>query len=119
MNIMTTVESLAEQGLVQEQAQAANHTGPSIIEKFVIRLPAGLRDQVKHLSEQNRRSMNAEIIMVLENHVRQQLVQQLLESNDTGNYHVGQRPAEAAFDLVLESLPQKKKTALIELLSYY
>ena len=39
---------------------------PSLVEKFVIRLPNGLREQIKALSEQNRRSMNSEIIMVLE-----------------------------------------------------
>ena len=37
-----------------------------MIEKFVIRLPKGLRNKIKHLSEQNRRSMDSEIIMVLE-----------------------------------------------------
>jgi hypothetical protein len=36
---------------------------PSLVEKFVIRLPNGLREQIKALSEQNRRSMNSEIIM--------------------------------------------------------
>src|SRR5688500_6511589 len=45
---------------------------PALIEKFVIRLPNGLRDQIRQLSEQNRRSMNSEIIMVLESHIRQQ-----------------------------------------------
>jgi len=44
---------------------------PSLVEKFVIRLPNGLREQIKALSEQNRRSMNSEIIMVLEKHIQQ------------------------------------------------
>ena len=44
-----------------------------MIEKFVIRLPKGLRNKIKHLSEQNRRSMNSEIIMVLEKLLQQNL----------------------------------------------
>jgi len=43
---------------------------PSLVEKFVIRLPNGLREQIKALSEQNRRSMNSEIIMGLEKHIQ-------------------------------------------------
>lgn len=46
-------------------------SSPSLVEKFVIRLPQGLREQIKTLSEQNRRSMNSEIIMVLEKHIEQ------------------------------------------------
>lgn len=45
----------------------SNKRTPALVEKFVIRLPNGLREQIKALSEQNRRSMNSEIIMVLEN----------------------------------------------------
>ena len=44
-----------------------------MIEKFVIRLPKGLRNTIKHLPEQNRRSMNSEIFMVLEKLSQQNL----------------------------------------------
>jgi len=44
-----------------------------MIEKFVIRLPKGLRNTIKHLSEQNHRSLNYEIIMVLEKLSQQNL----------------------------------------------
>jgi predicted HicB family RNase H-like nuclease len=47
---------------------------PALIEKFVIRLPKGIRKKIKHSSEQNRRSMNSEIIMVLEQHIQQNLM---------------------------------------------
>ncbi len=49
----------------------SNKRTPALVEKFVIRLPNGLREQIKALSEQNRRSMNSEIIMVLEKHIQQ------------------------------------------------
>ncbi|WP_416347232.1 Arc family DNA-binding protein [Castellaniella sp.] len=35
-------------------------------DKYVIRLPDGMRDQIKALAKVNRRSMNAEIIIAIE-----------------------------------------------------
>ncbi|WP_158970946.1 Arc family DNA-binding protein [Chachezhania sediminis] len=35
-------------------------------DKFMLRLPDGMRDQVKDLAAENRRSMNAEILAALE-----------------------------------------------------
>lgn len=35
-------------------------------EKFVLRLPDGMRDRIKHAAETNNRSMNAEIVATLE-----------------------------------------------------
>jgi len=91
--------------------------GPAMVEKFVIRLPMGLRDQIKQLSEHNRRSMNSEIIMVLESYIKQQLVQQMTDANEDGNFQVGLRQStESDLGRVLENLPQEKKAALIELL---
>jgi hypothetical protein len=89
---------------------------PSLVEKFVIRLPNGLRDQIRQLSEQNRRSMNSEIIMVLENHIRQQVMEHLAEANQDGDFAPGQRKTEAELNRMLESLPAQKKEALLELL---
>ena len=108
MNNMTN-----DNNLEQEHDEAGR--GPSMVEKFVIRLPMGLRDQIKQLSESNRRSMNSEIIMVLENHIRQQLVQQMAAVNGDGNFQVGLRN-EADIDRVLGNLPKEKKAALLELL---
>lgn len=90
---------------------------PSLVEKFVIRLPNGLRDQIRQLSEQNRRSMNSEIIMVLENHIRQQVMEHMAETNqDGGDFVPGTRKTEAELNRMLESLPAQKKEALLELL---
>jgi len=88
---------------------------PAIVEKFVIRLPSGLRDRIRQLSEQNRRSMNSEIIMVLESHLRQQFMDNMANANPDGDFAPG-RKTEAELNKMLESLPAQKKEALLELL---
>ena len=98
------------------QAEAHDDRMPALVEKFVIRLPNGLRDQIRHLSEQDRRSMNSEIIMVLENHIRQQFMAQMAAVNPEGEFTPGQRRTEAELNRMLESLPPGKKEALLELL---
>ncbi len=40
-------------------------------EQFVLRMPTGLRDRVKQRAEANRRSMNAELILHIENGLAQ------------------------------------------------
>lgn len=90
---------------------------PAMVEKFVIRLPNGLRDRIRQLSEQNRRSMNSEIIMVLESHIRQQFMETLADANpEGGDFAPGQRRTEAELNKMLENLPAQKKEALLELL---
>ena len=39
-------------------------------DQFPLRLPSGLRDKIKIVAEQNCRSMNSEIVYVLEQHYR-------------------------------------------------
>jgi hypothetical protein len=89
---------------------------PAVVEKFVIRLPNGLRDQIRQLSEQNRRSMNSEIIMVLENHIRHKFMEHMAAANPDSTFMPGQRHTEAELNRMLESLPPVKKEALLELL---
>ena len=99
--------------------------GPALIEKFVIRLPKGLRNKIKNLSEQNRRSMNSEIIMVLEKHIQnnlsenqEDLVREL--TAQTGNDFTSTKdssvPQDSELAKRLEDLPEEKKLALLELL---
>lgn len=38
-------------------------------DQFVVRLPEGLRDQIKIVATKNRRSMNAEVVAALEDHI--------------------------------------------------
>jgi hypothetical protein len=95
---------------------AADDRTPALVEKFVIRLPNGLRDQIRSLSEQNRRSMNSEIIMVLENHIRQKFMDQMSAANPEGQFRPGERNTEQELSRRLENLPAEKKEALLELL---
>lgn len=108
-----------------EQLMASDNdkSTPALIEKFVIRLPNGLRKKIKHLSEQNRRSMNSEIIMVLEKHIQQHLMDYANElsdlplSMDTLEVTSGaQPPASSELNKRLENLPEEKKQALLDLL---
>lgn len=109
---------LADQSIDEARDDAAKDEtkSPALVEKFVIRLPNGLRDRIRQLSEQNRRSMNSEIIMVLESHIRQQFMDTIAEANPDGDFAPGQRKTEAELNRMLESLPAQKKEALLELL---
>lgn len=107
----------------------SNKRTPALVEKFVIRLPNGLREQIKALSEQNRRSMNSEIIMVLEKHIQQfsqedirdfkaeELLQEVRndERNDRTE-HKETLLTDQVLQERLEALPAEKKEALLELL---
>lgn len=42
---------------------------PQSQDKFILRLPDGLRERIKALAQQNKRSMNAEILAAIEAHV--------------------------------------------------
>ena len=105
-----------------------NKRTPALVEKFVIRLSNGLREQIKALSEQNRRSMNSEIIMVLEKHIQQFSQEDIRDfkaeevRNDERNdriEHTQHKEAQLTDQVLqerLEALPAEKKEALLELL---
>jgi predicted DNA-binding protein len=40
------------------------------LDKAVIRLPDGMREEIKGLARSNRRSMNAEIVAAIERHIK-------------------------------------------------
>ena len=100
----------------EQVSDATNSGGPSVVEKFVIRLPMGLRDQIRQLSETNRRSMNSEIIMVLESHIRQQTLQQMAEASGDDKLNPAMLTTETELERKLQNLPQDKKAALLQLL---
>lgn len=116
-------ESGNKDGNESRQTASRGQT-PALIEKFVIRLPKGLRNKIKHLSEQNRRSMNSEIIMVLEKHIQQNLEDDAAEilasaHEQSGNRilsETGQPQQSNELTRRLENLPEDKKRALLELL---
>lgn len=50
-----------------------NHRSPSrVMDQFVLRLPEGLRDRVKRAADASRRSMNAEMVLYIEQGLTQQ-----------------------------------------------
>jgi hypothetical protein len=98
-----------------EAAEKTKNDGPTLVEKFVIRLPAGLRDQIKQISEQNRRSMNSEILMMIEGHLHSQLQNEMIAANPDDGFAPGKR-AEEDLKGMLEALPADKKEALLKLL---
>src|SRR5687768_4519579 len=89
--------------------------GPAVVEKFVIRLPAGLRDQIRQVSEQNRRSMNSEILLMIEGHLQTQLQDAMIAANPNDGFAPGRR-ADEDLKGMLEALPADKKEALLKLL---
>ena len=104
----------------QDQAISTS-SGPALIEKFVVCLPKGLRKKIKHLSEQNRRSMNSEIIMVLEQHIDQNLGDLAHDLTDDINAALADASSESESQadelaMKLQNLPDEKKQALLELL---
>jgi hypothetical protein len=98
-----------------DAAETEKSEGPTLVEKFVIRLPAGLRDQIKQVSEQNRRSMNSEILMMIEGHLHSQLQHEMIAANPDDGFAPGKR-AEEDLKGVLEAMPADKKEALLKLL---
>ena len=42
-------------------------------DKFMLRFPDGMRDSMKELATKNRRSMNSEIITILDREIQQRL----------------------------------------------
>ncbi|MEX2367599.1 MAG: Arc family DNA-binding protein [Pseudohongiellaceae bacterium] len=96
--------------------KSSKQGSPALIEKFVIRLPHGLRTKIKQLSEQNRRSMNSEIIMVLEKHIHQSLMSSGLSELDLADFENAPEMTDKQLSEKLEALPPEKKEALLELL---
>lgn len=111
-------------------AKGKRKNAPAVVDKFVIRLPEGLRDQIKTLSEHNRRSMNSEIIMVLEQYIQQASkadIDGVYEANDDASSLIDQATVDNVLQnepmtdqelsQKLEALPADKKEALLSLLT--
>lgn len=70
--------------------------------RFVVRLPADLHQQIKMISKRNNRSMNAEIVLLLQNYLFEQRL-----SDDS---------LEASLKRELSVLDDAKRQALLALL---
>jgi hypothetical protein len=77
-------------------------------------LPQGLRDQIKEVSELNRRSMNSEIIMVLEQYIQQQAKVEHQDLSHQEEVRIDHQTEE--LNRRLEALPAEKRNALLSLL---
>lgn len=45
----------------------AEQSASRMLDQFVVRLPEGMRNRLKKIAAENRRSMNSEIVVMLEN----------------------------------------------------
>ncbi|MFD0978043.1 Arc family DNA-binding protein [Tropicimonas aquimaris] len=71
---------------------------PQTQDKFIVRLPDGMRDHIKAKAAKNNRSMNAEIVHALEEHLRPRFI---IDMGDPNDY----TPADARAELVDEGPP--------------
>lgn len=90
------------------------------IEKFVVRLPKGMRSKIAHVSRLSRRSMNSEIIARLEQSFA------VLESDDSNSpaaplLRAVEAPTQANQETILlahfRTMGADKQAALLELLT--
>lgn len=103
---------MSDETLLDNQEQSSTR-GPAIVEKFVVRLPPGLLKQIRRLSESNHRSMNQQIISVLETYLQELQLQQMATG---GNPEAAKPPADQALERKLQRLSPDKKAALLQLL---
>lgn len=79
--------------------------------KFVIRLPAGLRKKILLISRRHSRSMNSEIVLLLGRYFEAQLGEHG-KNAENGN----QEALDARLRRRLQALPTEKREALLALL---
>lgn len=65
------------------------------LDKVIVRLPHGMRDELKSLAARNNRSMNAEIVALLESGLTtQKVLREKLEAIAAGTFVPDQRPLD-------------------------
>lgn len=86
-----------------EKADA--HAKPEV-EKFVVRLPGGMRQSIADVARKSRRSMNSEIVARLE----QSLAEQESVSGNLDNSHTPtEKPVLRAVDLSAQHLSEEQR----------
>jgi hypothetical protein len=82
-------------------------------EKFVVRLPKGMRRAISDAARRNRRSMNSEIVAIID----RALGEVVMAGGPVPQAHaMSVSSTEQAIVLRLRSLPESKRRALLELL---
>lgn len=92
-------------GAAATDASSARFSEPG--NKFVIRLPAGLRKKILLISRRHRRSMNSEIVLLLGRYFEEQLGDDAESDN---------QDLETRLRRKLEGIPSEKRDALLALL---
>jgi len=110
------IDAAAHKAAIRKQKERLEERSPALVDRFVLRLPKGLREQIRALSEENHRSMNAEIIMVLEQHVRQKFLHQMQGAQAAPLAAATATGLQDELTRRLEALPPGKKEALLQLL---
>jgi hypothetical protein len=85
-----------------EKADA--HAKPEV-EKFVVRLPGGMRQNIADVARKSRRSMNSEIVARLE----QSLAEQESVSGIPDSNHMSEKPILRAVDLNEQRLSEEQQ----------
>lgn len=83
--------------------------GKKSINKFVLRIPAELLQGLELISRKNKRSMNAEILSMLDQHV----LENKINADDPATDHLH---LDALFLSRLQTMPTQKIKALLTLL---
>lgn len=98
--------------------EAQPYLASAMDEKIVVRLPPGLREKLKLVSEQRQRSMNAEVVTVLQEHIRLQTLEQMIAANEADGVDPSEtkKMKQEALHRLLDRLPAEKQDALLALL---
>ena len=115
MSNITSNELPMSMEMIEEDAEAQTQ-GTGRVEKFVIRFPEGLRNQLRQVSARNHRSMNSEIINVLEKHIQDTLFAPIEDLDEDGESRIAFTISERELNDKLQSLSPEKKEALLKLL---
>lgn len=97
-------------------AKQATFTGSRSADKFVVRFPGNMRDQIAEVAKNNHRSMNSEIVARLETSLRQD---QLMDYDNPVELDEKEITAhELELLQRFRQLTQRQQNALLALIAY-
>jgi hypothetical protein len=99
---VSTKDQRQPQGKAKAASSPATKDNANTENRFVVRLPAGLHRKIKRISQRNKRSMNAEIVLLLQSYL---LKEGLLDDSP-----------KASLKRKLAELDEPKRQALLQLL---
>lgn len=81
---------------------------PQDADKFIVRLPAGMRDLLRERAAANNRSMNAEIVSRLSKTLDEDLTSALTKVSDAMSTHT----IDSILDIMLDRLKERESGAI-------